>query len=83
MKKKKKICYSSCCYVSLAGTYTVVLWTTDRYSAGMDGDVRIRLVGDKCKTGWHNLDHPWINDFERGARDDFTFHDNDIGSEVK
>ena len=85
MKRKKKICYCSCCYISLSlsGTYTVVLWTTDKYSAGMDGDVSIRFIGDKCQTGWHDLDHVWINDFERAARDEFTFHDNDIGSKVK
>ena len=62
--------------------YTVDVWTTNWADADTDGHVCIRLVGDKCQTGWHNLDHPWINDFERGARDDFTFHD-DIASKVK
>ena len=80
--KKKKRCCS--CYVSLAGEFSVVLWTTDALYAGTDGDVMIRLDGDWCWGDWHKLDHGWpYDDFERGGRDGYTFFDNDVGSKVK
>ena len=78
----KKICCCSCCYVSLAGTYRVVVWTTDRYHGGTDADVRIKLAGPMCHTGWHDLDDTWINNFEKGSGDSFSFNDVDIGSKV-
>ena len=64
--------------------YTVVVWTSDAAWAGTDGDVCIRLVGDVCQTGWHELDHHFpYNDFERGARDQYTFFGVDVGAKVK
>ena len=60
------------------------MWTTKQGDAGTDGDVRFRLIGDVCQTGWHELDHAWpYDDYQRGARNAYTFPDNDIGSEVK
>ena len=70
--------------MSLAGTYSLVLWTTDKVAAGTDGDVHIRFVGDVCQTGWHELDHAWpYDDFQRGARDTYAFCDKEIGPKVK
>ena len=65
-------------------SYRVVVWTTNVPNAGTDGDVCIKLVGDVCQTGWHDLDHAWpYDDFERGARDEYSFEDSEIGSQVK
>ena len=58
------------------------MWTTDVYLGGMDGDLYIRLAGDVCQTGWRGLDDTWIDNFERGDGDSFTFKDVDIGSKV-
>ena len=81
-RKKKKRCCT--CYVSLAGEFGVVLWTTDAPYAGTNGDVTIRLDGERCQGGWHKLDHAWpYDDFEKGCEDGFSFFDNDVGSEVK
>ena len=80
-RKKKKRCCS--CSVSLAGEFSVVLWTTDAPYAGTDGDVTIRLDGERCQGGWHKLNHGWpYNDFEKGSRDGYSFIDNDVGSKV-
>ena len=48
----------------------------------MDADVRIKLAGDVCHTGWHDLDDTWINNFERGSGNNFSFNDVDIGPKV-
>ena len=58
------------------------MWTTDLNHGGMDGFVTLRVAGPKCQTGWHNLDDTWIDNFERGSGDDFSFKDVDIGPEV-
>ena len=58
------------------------MWTTDRPNGGTDGIVEIKLAGDVCQTGWHDLDEFWINDFEKGSGDSFSFNDVDIGSKV-
>ena len=64
--------------------YSVVVWTKNWAEADTDGDVRIRLVGDVCQTGWHDLDHPWpYDDFRKSAGDTYTFSDKDIGTKVK
>ena len=82
LKRKKKICCYSCCYVSLAETYRVVVWTTDRYGGETDGDVYIKFTGDRCLLGWHYLNDTRFNIFERGSGDNFSFTDVDIGSKV-
>ena len=69
-------------YISLAESYKVVVWTTDKELAATDGNVYIKFVGDVCMTAWHYLDRPWVDDFIRGSGDSFKFTDYDIGSEV-
>ena len=82
IKRKKDCCYS-CYYVSPAA-YTVVVWTMNATQTATDRDVQIKLIGDVCQTDWHELNKPFpYNDRERGARDAYTFKDNDIGSKVK
>jgi hypothetical protein len=57
-------------------TYDVTVFTGDRDGAGTDGSVWIwvdgLLNGQAVRSGWTELDNPAVNNFERGATDNFS-----------
>ena len=57
--------------------YRVMLTTGNRYRAGTDDKIMIR-IHEKGK--WHSLDNPNYDDFERGNTDIFVFKDDCIDS---
>ena len=59
--------------------YKVTISTGDIKYAGTDADVFITVVGEKGVTKCQPLDHWFCDDFERGANEDYTFSDIDIG----
>nr|CAB3221311.1 arachidonate 5-lipoxygenase-like [Phallusia mammillata] len=62
-------------------TYNVSITTDDAYSeAGTNSSVYIEFVGEDGKsTGWHNMDHFWSNDFERGQVNHFKLTAPSVG----
>ena len=65
---------------SVTRDYIIEIKTSDKWLAGTDDDVFVKIDGNGTSSDWIKIDNKWKNDFERGNVDRFNLTCHNLGT---